>query len=558
MPTVSHDLIITNAALFIDGAVSGTADSLGIRDGKIVAIGSRADASASVPEGTEVLDAAGGLVTPGFLDCHAHPVQAGLERLACDLTEATSAEHTLTLVAEYAAAHPDLEWIVGGGWHMDHFPGGTPAATLLEEAVPGRKIYLVNADHHGAWVSPAGLAAAGIDASTPDPAGGKIDRDENGEIIGTFQEGAMEIFQELLPVPSLDQRVDAIVEAQRYFHRFGITGWHDAIIGEYAGAGDATEAYVAAVERDLLNLTVTSALWLRRDITLDTVDEAVASYIAQRETLSDRSGTDPRFRLRATAIKIMLDGVAESMTASLKQPYLDACGHPTTARGTNHFRKEVLLDILPKLALAGFQLHFHAIGDQAVADAIEFIEVVTAAGADPNLAHHIAHLQYVDVDDIPAFAASGAIANLQSVWAANSQQMLDLNLPIIGEERYAVQYPWATLQKAGVPLAMGSDWPVSTPDPWQAIHVAVNRREPGETSLDPLAPHEALTIESCITAYTEGSSRVFLDESLGRIAIGAPADLAVADRQPCDSDPQDIWLTTNVATVIGGDIVYQA
>lgn len=554
---MARDLLITGAALFVDGGVSREADSIAIEGGRIRAIGSREDASRATAADAEVIDAHGGLVTPGFLDCHAHPVQAGLERLSCDLTDSTSAEEAVAMVRDYAAAHPDLDWIVGGGWHMDDYPGGTPSSALLDDAVPGRKIYLVNADHHGAWVSSAGIRAAGITPETGDPADGKIDRTESGELVGTFQEGAMEMFQPVLPLPDLDSRVAAIVEAQTYYHSLGVTGWHDAIVGEYAGTGDATEAYLEAVSRGVLHHIVTAALWLRRDITLDTVDEAVADYIARRERFGDHSGESPRFRLRATAIKIMMDGVPESRTASMKAPYLDACGHPTGGTGTSHFSKEVLLAILPKLACAGFQLHFHAIGDQAVLDAVEVLEAVRAAGADPDLAHHIAHLQSVDIADVPRFVSSGAIANMQALWAANSRQMLELNRPLFGDERYRIQYPFASLALAGAPLAMGSDWPVSTPDPWQAIHVAVTRREPGSADQDPLAPGEALDLASCITAYTRGSSRVFLDQSLGRIEVGAPADLAIADRNPFAGAPEDIWTTTNATTVLGGEVVYR-
>ncbi len=554
---MNRDLIITNAALFIDGRVDDASDSLGIANGAIAAIGSHDDVEAAVAADAEVIDAHGGLVTPGFLDCHAHPVQAGLERLSCDLTDSTDADHAVAMVSEFVAAHPQLDWIVGGGWHMQHFPDGKPSADLLEAAAPGKKIYLVNADHHGAWVSPAGIAAAGVTEASADPADGIIDRDEAGRPTGTFQEGAMEIFQKFLPIPSLDQRVDAIVEAQNYYHSLGVTGWHDAIVGEYAGSGDSTEAYLETVDRGLLNHIVTAALWLRRDITLDTVDEAVAGYIAQRHRFGDRIGvSDPRYRLRATAIKVMMDGVPESKTAALKEPYLDACGHPTDDLGTSHFDQAVLLDILPKLALAGFQLHFHAIGDRAIADSLEVLEAVKAAGGDPALNHHIAHLQSMDLEDIPRFVASGAIANMQALWAANSQQMRELNLPLFGQDRYDIQYPFASLEKARVPLAMGSDWPVSTPDPWQAIHVAVNRLEPGETSLPPLAPDEALSLGTCITAYTRGSSRVFLDDTLGRIEIGAPADIAIANANPFDVSPEDIWLTRNATTIIGGQVVY--
>lgn len=555
---MTSDILITNATVFTGNALIPGLTSLAVSGGRIVGIGDTPTVRRLLGASPEIVDVHGALVTPGFLDCHVHPMQAGLERLSCDLTDSTSAQSALDMVADYAHSHPDEEWIVGGGWHMQHFPGGMPAAELLDSIAPGRKIYLVNADHHGAWVSSAGMAAAGIDRDTPNPSDGIIDRNPDGTPHGTFQEGAMEIFQPLLPEPDLDQRVAALVEAQEYYHSLGIVGWQDAIVGEYAGSTDSTDAYLAAVDRGVLNHIVTAALWLRRDITLNTMEEAISGYLAQRARFGDRSAEHPQYRLRATSIKIMMDGVPESQTAALKQPYLDPCGHPTENSGTTHFTQDVLLAILPRLACAGFQLHFHAIGDRAISNAIDVIEAARSAGANPGLNHHIAHLQQMDLADIPRFVASGAIANIQALWAANSQQMRELNLPIFGEDRYRIQYPFGSLARAGARLAMGSDWPVSTPDPWQAIHVAVNRREPGDVSEPPLGPSEALDLATCVSAYTMGSSAVFQDDTLGRIAVGAPAHIAIADRNPFEHPAEDIWLTKNRMTLLGGEVVYSA
>lgn len=547
-------LVVTASAVFDGKAVLPGATSVAIRDGVIAAVGSLHDAREAAGPVAEVVDVPGGLIGPGFVDAHVHPAQGGSERLGCDLTDATDADSTIALVRAYAAAHPDDEWIVGGGWHMAHFDRGLPHAELLEQAVPGRKVYLVNADHHGAWVSPVALAAAGIDARTPDPADGHIDRNPDGSPSGTLQEGAMELLGHLLPVPTDEQYVAALEEAQRYLTGFGVTGWQDAIVGTYSGVRDPTDAYFAAIDSGRLSVLITGALWLERGFTVEEVPEVVATLVAARDRIGDRRGpTGGRFR--ATTVKVMHDGVPESLTAAMKQPYLDPCGHPTSTTGASHFPPEALDAVAVALAAEGFQLHVHAIGDRAIAEALHAIEAANAVTDPTPLRHHLAHLQQLDLADLPLMRRLGVTANLQALWAARSVQMLELNLPIVGRERFDQQYAFGSMARAGVPLAMGSDWPVSTPDPWQAIAVAVNRVEPGSTEA-PLGYDEELTLEQALTAYTSGSARVAHHDEAGVIEVGRRADIAVASVDPFGIPADTLASVRNALTVSAGRIVH--
>ncbi|MCU1437803.1 MAG: hypothetical protein JWP66_890 [Naasia sp.] len=553
---MDSDLIVLGGRVF-DGIRLTPATAVAVSGGVVVAVGTDDEATAAVAPGAARIDAGGGLIGPGFLDAHCHPPQGGRERLTCDLTDATDAADTLARVAAYAAAHPDDEWIVGGGWHMPHFEGGLPRAELLEQVAPGRKIYLVNADHHGAWVSPAALAAAGIDRAFPDPADGHIDRDASGVPTGTLQEGAMDILADVLPVPSEQDWVDALVEAERYLRSFGITGWQDAIVGSYAGVPDVTDAYLRGYDSGALTGRVTGALWLPRGFGLDEVPDVVARLVAQRERIGLRSN-EGGGTFRATTVKIMQDGVPESRTAALKQPYLDPHGHPTDTSGPSHFAPEVLDAVAVALAREGFQLHIHTIGDRAIAEALHAVGLANAEQPIDRLRHHFAHVQQVDPADIATMAALGVTANLQALWACNSDQMTDLNLPLVGQERFSQQYPFASMARAGVRLAMGSDWPVSTPDPWQAIAVAVTRMEPGETRFPPLGSGEELTLEQALSAYTAGSARVTHHDDAGTIRVGARADLAVADKDPFALAATALGTVRNVLTVSAGRVVYSA
>ena len=187
---------------------------------------------------TRVVDLAGGLVSPGFTDAHVHPIQGGLERLRCDLSEHETREEYLAAIKAYADANPELEWILGGGWAMPAFVGGTPTVADLDSVVPDRPAFFPNRDHHGAWVNSRALELAGIDRDTPDPADGRIERDADGNPAGTLHEGAMWLVSRHAPRTSGDDYYAGLLEGQRYLHSVGVTSWQDAIVGSYAGMDD--------------------------------------------------------------------------------------------------------------------------------------------------------------------------------------------------------------------------------------------------------------------------------------------------------------------------------
>lgn len=226
------DLVFTGGPVFTATTVRARTDAVAVRDGRIVALG--AEARELVGPGTEVVDLAGRLLVPGFQDAHVHPVSGGLELLRCDLNHGGTEAEYLDIVAAYAAAHPDEEWILGGGWSMSVFPGGTPTAEALDRVVPDRPVFLPNRDGHGAWVNSRALERAGITRDTPDPADGRIERDADGRPTGTLHEGAMNLVVRLLPEVGPDDMLAALLKGQEYLHSFGVTSWQDAIIGAYS------------------------------------------------------------------------------------------------------------------------------------------------------------------------------------------------------------------------------------------------------------------------------------------------------------------------------------
>ncbi|MFF2211201.1 amidohydrolase [Streptomyces antibioticus] len=530
-----------------DGAAppDGRVTAVAVTGDRITAVGGPELRELAGPR-TEVVDLAGRLLLPGFQDAHVHPVPAGLELARCDLTRARTARETLAAVRAYADAHPEREWITGGGWSMEAFEGGTPTRELLDSVVPDRPVYLPNRDHHGAWVNSRALEIAGITRDTPDPADGRIERTASGEPAGTLQEGAMQLVGRLAPPDTAADRLAALLHAQRRLHALGVTAWQDALIGVFPGMPDPTDAYLTAARDGSLTARVVGALWWDRTRGAEQIPELVE--------LRARSAHG---RFRADSVKLMLDGVAENGTAALLDPYLDACGCATANRGTSFVDPEQLPKYVTELDALGFQCHFHALGDRAVRDALDAVEAARAANGPSDTRPHLAHLQVVHPDDVPRFAALGATANIQPLWAAHEPQMDELTIPFLGAERAGWQYPFGALLRSGARLAAGSDWPVSSPDPLQGVHVAVNRVEPGG-SRPVFLPRERISLGRALTAYTAGSAYVNRLDDTGVVRPGALADLVVLDRDPFAGPPEAIAGTGVALTYVGGERVYAA
>lgn len=543
------DLLFSGGPVFTADAVRSRVRAVAVKDGRIMAVGH--DLEDVVGPRTERVDLAGRLLVPGFQDAHVHPVWGGLETLRCSLGSTETADEAIAEVARYAAAHPEAEWILGGGWAMSAFPGGTPTAAALDAVVPDRPAFLTNRDGHGAWVNSEALRRAGLGAHTPDPADGRIERDADGNPTGTLHEGAMRLVGDLVPETSAEQLTEALLVAQERLHALGVTAWQDAIIGAYHDA-DPAAAYLAASRAGRLTGRVVGALWWSRDRGV----EQVPDLVARREELR----VD---RFAPTTVKIMQDGVAENFTASMIEPYCDGHGHPTENHGISFVPPDVLGEAVAQLDAAGFQVHFHAIGDAAVRQCLDAVEHAIARNGTRDARHHIAHLQVVHPEDVPRFRELGVVANMQALWAAYEQQMVELTLPFLGEPRSSWQYPFGDLVRAGAVLAAGSDWSVSSPDPLAAIHVAVNRTLPPGLDddcrdLGAFLPEQRLDLATALTAYTAGSAYVNHLDDTGTIRPGALADLVVLDRDPFAGPPEEIGATRVDETFIDGRRVHAA
>jgi predicted amidohydrolase YtcJ len=542
------DLVLRGGAVHTVDESLPKAEGIAVRRGRIVAVGGNAEIDRHVGPQTRVVELRGRTVLPGFQDAHVHPPESGLDELRCDLRESGGdlpygVDGLVRLIRAYAADHPDAAWIIGSGWFLGAIPGGTPHRRDLDLAVGDRPAFFPNRDGHSAWVSSKALELAGITADTPDPIGGRIERDPDGAPSGSLHESAMDLVERIIP-PNTPAEVEAgLIRAQAELHALGVTAWQDAIVHPLEQA-----AYLAVAGRGQLTARVVASLWWERDWDERGIDELI-----------DQRAAGQVGRYRATSVKIMVDGVLETFTGAMLEPYVPADGGAADRTGMLFVDPARLRRVTQLLDAAGFQVHFHAIGDRAVREALDAVEVARLANGPTDGRHHIAHIQLIHPADIARFGQLEVVANAQPFWAAHDPQMDDLTIPFLGPERSGWQYPFKSLIRSGARLAMGSDWAVSTANPLSEIEIAVNRvHRIAGLSYPVFLPDERLSLDEAIHAFTMGSAYVnHHDDETGSLTVGKLADLVVLDRDLFDRGAGEIGDARVVATFIEGDPVFE-
>jgi predicted amidohydrolase YtcJ len=522
--TEHADMVITGARLWtgtddLTGPVSEFSQdgAVAVRGDRILAVGDPDDVLALAGPHTERLHLPGRLILPGFQDAHVHPPFAGRYRMHLSLHDLADLTEYLEAIARYAADNPDLPWIYGAGWAPESLAGTAPARELLDELVPDRPVFLFDSSVHSAWLNSRALELAGVDAGTADPADGRYRRNPStGEPTGILDEGAAYAYEaRYLPAPDRTEWRKAILTSQAHLLSLGITGWQDAWV-----TPDTLDAYGSLVDDGLLTARVVAALWWQREQGL----EQIAGFQAQRES----GGRADRLLVRT--VKIMTDGVVENGTGALLSSYHDGCGGHTGDLGLSYLDPDLLAAAVTELDRLDFQVHLHTIGDRAVREGLDAVDAALQANGQRGNRHHLAHIQLIQPEDVPRFAAVDAVANCQTYWAQSEPMMDELTIPVLGAERARLQYPFADLASAGTVLAMGSDWAVSTADPLQQMEVAVTRVDPQQRTNSPFLPEQRLTLGSALRGFTAGSAFVNHDPDGGVLRAGKRADLAILDR----------------------------
>jgi len=531
------DTVFRGGAVYTVDSLHPHATAVAVTGSHIVYVGDDAGAARLIGPSTRVIELRGRMLLPAFHDSHVHPVTAGTRMTECALDDLTTPAQVADSIARCARAHPEEPWFRGHGWQLPVFAHANPSRALLDSLVPDRPAYVRAADGHSAWVNSRALALAHVTAATADPPNGRIEHDAAGNPSGTLREDAADLVSSILPPLTAADRVAGLERALRLASSLGIVGLQEA-----SADSDILAAYRTLDQRHALTARVVASIY---------VDPAKG--VAQIPGMMRLRAYFAGDRIRATSAKIFADGVIESHTAALLEPYTD-----THERGPANLSPGAFDTLVTALDRAGFQVHVHAIGDRAVHMALDAIAAAQRANGAHDARDHIAHLEMIDTLDLPRFKALGVFANFQALWAYRDSYIADLTEPVLGPERSSRLYPLGSVAAAGGTIVGGSDWGVTSLNPLEAIQVAVTRRAPDAPAGDPWLPRERVSLARMIAAYTIEGARLAFDERItGSIETGKAADLVVLDRDLFAIPPEQISRARVLLTMLDGHDVYR-
>jgi len=545
------DLVFQNGSIYTVDENRSWAKAIAIKNGIITFVGNNTDAEDFIGPDTTTVNLEQRMVLPGMHDVHIHPISGGVLSASCDLNGLSTIAQYRSAISNYANANPDVEWILGGGWAMSVFgAGGKPSRKIIDELIPDRPVYLRSTDGHSGWANSVALEMAGLTKDTPDPIDGIIDRDpETGELIGSLQEGAMNLVERIIPPTTIESKIAGLKYSIKMLNGYGITSIQDAIVRE-----NDLKTYQSLEQNKQLSLRVVASLWWERDQGL----EQIPHLIELRKKYSSEL-VSPR------TVKIMQDGLVENYTAVLVDHYHNVPG-PT--KGIPMIEPEFLKEVVTALDSLGFQLHFHALGDGAARQSLDAVEESVYENGQLGNRHHISHLQLTHPDDFDRFAELEVVANFQPLWAYTGDYLTELAAPFIGEERLKWSYAIKSLQNAGALIAFGSDWSVTSANPFHQIETAITRQSASEiTALEnkpvdseqdvPLNIEQSIDLKTAIDAFTINAAFVnHLEKETGSLEVGKYADMVILDQNLFEINPKDISETNALLTLFDGNVVH--
>jgi predicted amidohydrolase YtcJ len=540
---VDADLILANGVVYTVDAERSRHEALAVKDGRIIAVGTAAQVAGHSGRRTQTVDLAGRLVLPGFVDAHAHPRDTTGEVFEVALADCHSVRDCLDAVARFVAEHPRCAVVRGYGWHPTKVPEDEMTAAALDSVVADRPVSLCDDSFHSHWVNSMTLRLAGV--GSPGWDGAVIERAPDGTPSGLLREAWLWL-EPALPGYDVNDRSAALLHFQRAIAaRYGLTTVHEA---QACPGTPLLDAYRRLDEQGDLSVRFPVSLELQPDQPLD---EQLAGAAAERARQ-----TGPL--VCVSAVKLFVDGIIEAHTGFLAAPYAD---RPDTT-GAPIWEPERLAAASAAAAACGFQLHYHAIGDAAVALALDSVEAARRRpGAAPSR-DIITHLQLMDPIDYDRMAALGVVAATQPYWfAKDADYDRDVYRPFLGELRAAHQYPMRSLFDHGITVAAASDYPVSPPpDPLLAIQRGVLRRDPMRPETSSLLWRaEAVTVEQMIAAFTiNGAYANFLEDETGSLEVGKSADLVVLSDDILRMAPEHLHEAEVELTLFRGRPVYAA
>jgi predicted amidohydrolase YtcJ len=539
------DFVFLNGGVYTVNPERAWVEAAAVLDGEITYTGRNENARNLIGEKTRIIDLEGKMLIPGFHDSHIHLVSGGQVLRSCNLAEIYTNPEILEKLGTCRSLDGlgDEGWITGGVWDREAFDSVPPDRYLLDEYFPDRPAFLGASDGHSGWANSRALELAGIDKTTPDPPNGQIERDPvTGEPTGIFNESAMALVESIIPPLTLEENVAGVRLAIDEAHSFGITSMLESGLDETLL--EPLDELNRNGQFDVRMLASISPIaW-----TVSAMDDGIFAMLEARQ------GKDGG-NLNTDSVKFFLDGVLETGTALLVDPYT----LPESDFSEPIYEQAVLNGYFTRLDDAGIQVHVHAIGDGAVRSALDAFEAARKANGPRDNRHHIVHLQLIHPEDIPRFAELNVSANFQALWAWPDYWIMDLNLPMVGRDRVDRMYPIGSVHRSGGRIVGGSDWTVSSLNPLDAIEVAVRRQDQESDTSGVLNESERVDLETMLAAYTVNGAWLMKQEhKVGTIETGKRADLVVLDRNLFEIPATEINEARVQLTFFDGEIVYEA
>lgn len=536
------DIIVIHGRVYTENSKQPWAQAVAIRGARIVAVGDDATIEKRRGMGTKVINAGGKLVLPGFVDCHIHFLEGSLSLGQASLEGAKDVPEIQKRLRDYAAEHPGDDWLLGHGWNYAMFGSESlPHKEYLDELFPNRPVLLVGYDGHTSWANSKALALAGITRETPNPPNGVIVRDaQSGEATGALKEAAQHIVSKLVPEPTRAEKLLALRAGMKWANEHGITRVHSA-----GGDFEVLDLFDEMRRRGDLNLRMYIAYFLNPP---ELLQKDIDSIEAARKKFHDDW-------IDAGAVKFMVDGVVESHTAAMLEPYSD----DPSLKGKPFWEPANYNAAVADLDKRGLQLFTHAIGDYGVRMALDAYEGAEQHNHKRDRRPRIEHIETISAADIPRFGKLGVIASMEPLHSYPNADTLDVWARNTGPDRASRAWAWKSIADGGGHLTFGSDWPVVTLSPWEGIQTAVTRQTAEGTPASGFVPEQRLTVEQAVNAYTLGAAFSGRREKTeGSLEEGKLADLIIISQNIFDINPRKIAATKVIATIVGGRLVYQA
>ena len=530
------DLIITNAKVWTVDTKLPTAHAVAVLGDRIVAVGSNADVEAWRGTSTQVIDAGGNLLLPGFNDAHVHFVSGGRQLDAVDLNDATSAQEFVRRIGEQAKNTPKDEWITGGDWDETKWsPAKLPTKELIDSVTPNNPVFINRYDGHMSLANSTALRLAGVTAATPDPPGGSIVRDEKGSPTGALKDAAMDYVFKVIPPLSHEQRLHAVQRALGHAASLGVTSVQD-MNPEYA------------------DIAIYSELLDRGQLTARIYAAPLITQVDDQVKIGIRRAFGSSF-LRIGALKAYADGSLGSGTAYFFEPFNDQPGNRGLLSDEMH-PIGLMRDRMMKADAAGLQLCTHAIGDAGISAILDIYSEIEKLHGKSDRRSRIEHAQHMAAKDFDRFAQLGVIASVQPYHAIDDGRWAEGR---IGHDRASRTYAFRTLLNHGVRLAFGTDWNVAPLNPMLTLYAATTRATLDGKNPGGWFPEQKLTIAEAVRAYTMGSAYAeFQENDKGSITVGKLADMVLVNEDIFNIDPNKIREGKVLRTIVGGKTVWNA